>query len=435
MTTASTARFTTIAAIAALTALSVLLPASLAGAKSQSAAVRLVNPKPADAGEKVRLLANDDFKVTGDCEDYGGGDYGANSFLKGKRDNLAYTTYSPELGFPKFDDDYDIADGAIDFSQTDANGTMPMIEEAEYYEFYGEGKRGRVFKGHMATTVHHRGADCNLGGVFFDATKAGPLQAVDRIKVDVGATKTLFTNKSMKLTGECQEVAAGNYRANTFLRARHAPLAYYLTEYDSYDTNLGPGDPKVDLFPAADDANGTALDFVADSYSNDFITLNKHGRLLQGRLASAVHARSADCTYSAMLTGPQSGGPLHVVNGIEADGGKNVKIFENDDFRVSGRCKDNGGGDFTADTFMQTKHNNAAYEAYDYGEDVDFDKDDGKIDFASGDATGPMPMFISEDQYADFWAESAQGKALTGRAVGGVNILGADCVFAGYYIG
>ena len=433
MTTATTARFTIIAAIAALAALSVLLPASLAEAKSRSAAVRLVNPKPADAGEKVRLLANDDFKVTGDCEDYGGGDYGANSFLKGKRDNLAYTTHSPELGFPKFDDDYDLADGAIDFSHTDATGTMPMIEEAEFYEFYGEGMGGRVFKGHMATTVHHRGADCNFGGVFFDATRRGPLHAVDRIRARSRETVTIFENRDLKITGTCEDPGMGDRVANTFLQAKRPGLAYYLTDYDAYDTDLDPGDPKVNMFP--NDADGGDLDFLAQSFANDVITMSKRGDLVQARIGNAVHARGADCTFSAMVMGPASGGKLHAVNAIEADGGENVSLYENRDFRVSGRCTDNGLGDFTADTFMQTRRNNAAYEAYDYGEDVDLDKDDGKINYTSGDAAGPLPHFISEDQYSDFWAESARGKALTARTATGVNILGADGVFAGFFVG
>lgn len=112
-----------------------------------------------------------------------------------------------------------------------------------------------------------------------------------------------------------------------------------------------------------------------------------------------------------------------------------VTLFSNEDFKVTGKCEDNGGGDFTANTFLAAKRENLIYYAYDDGIDLDFDPSDGKIDFTGYDAAGLGANYASEDDYTDFYGEGRGGRVLAGRVGTGVHIKGADCIFSGIFIG
>jgi hypothetical protein len=67
----------------------------------------VVDRKEVDAGDRVTLLSNGNFKVTGECVDNGGGDYTADTLLAAKRNNLIMYQYN---GDPTFDLDFDKAD-------------------------------------------------------------------------------------------------------------------------------------------------------------------------------------------------------------------------------------------------------------------------------------------------------------------------------------
>ena len=415
----------------ALAALLAIAPAAFAGPGKVTVADRV----GADAGGHVKLFANDDFKVTGECEDNGGGDFTANTFLKARRDNLAYSAYGPAAGVDDFDVDFDRADGKIDFTASDATGTAPDFEEAEYYEFYAEGEGGEVLRGHVATSVHLKGSDCNFAGVFFGASKSGPLHAVDRIKADAGENVTLYANKDFKVTGTCQDNGGGDLTANTFISAKRAKVLAYSTSLDQAAINFGPGDGPFDFVDSNYDIDGAAPGFRSWSYYQDFYAQGRRGRVLQGRVGTGVHMKGADCTFSGTFVGPKSGGALHVVNTLKAKAGKRVTLYENKDFKVTGRCEDNGGGDLTANTLLSAKRKNLMYYAYDDGVDTDFDPGDEPADFTSEDASGTSPDFMSVDQYTDFHGEGRGGEVLAGRVATGVHIEGADCTFSGFFSG
>ena len=54
---------------------------------------------------------------------------------------------------------------------------------------------------------------------------------------------------------------------------------------------------------------------------------------------------------------------------------------------------------------------------------------------AEEDPTGTAPALRSVDQYTDFWGEGTGGQALNGRVAMGIHVLGADCSFAGIFVG
>ena len=390
---------------------------------------------PATAGQTVTIFKNKDFRVTGTCEDNGGGDFTANTFLQARRDNLAYTTYGAPTGTDEFQVDFDRSDGKIDFTTSDATGTTTVFDEAEYYEFYAEGRGGRVLRAHTATSVHMRGNDCGFSGAFVQAARSGPVRTLRRTKVDASESATLLRTDDFKITGSCVDNGGGDLTASVQLTARRPHLIYYLTDLDQLDTNFGPGDGPIEVFNTNQVAGGTLPDFLGNSFYNDVFAVGRGGTVLQGRIGTMVHARGADCAYSATFIGAKSGGHLRVRDVVEARPGKSVKLYANEDFRVIGRCVNNGGGDLTADTFVRAKRRHLAFSAYNgdvYGE-PDFGPEDGRADITSEDATGTVPDFYSEDQYSDFWGEGRGGDTLQGRVAEGVHIRGAACTFAGFF--
>ena len=128
-----------------------------------------------------------------------------------------------------------------------------------------------------------------------------------------------------------------------------------------------------------------------ESYYEDVFGLDASGNVFQARVRTAVHADGDDCSWSAIIVGPNSGGALHVINAVDVKRNKTKTLYKNADFKVSGRCVNNGMGDFTADTSLQARRNNLAYYAYDDGTDLDFDPNDGKIDFTSTTRPAPIP--------------------------------------------
>ena len=410
----------------------VALPATALGAPGR---VAIPDRIPAKAGKTVTIFKNKDFRVSGTCVENGGGDFTADTFLQARRDNLAYTTYGAGPGVDDFDTDFDRSDGKIDFTSNDATGTDPLLDEAEYYEFYAEGRGGRVLRAHTATSVHVKGHDCNFSGAFVGAAGSGPVKTLSRKKVEAGESATLYKDADFKITGTCEDNGGGDLTAMALLTARRPHLIYYLTDLDQLDTNFGPEDGPIELFSSSQVAGGTASDFLSSSFYNDLFAEGRGGTVLQARIGTMVHAKGADCAYSGTFIGSHGGGHLRIVNAIHAKPGKTVKLYDNEDFKVMGKCEDNGGGDLTADTFVRAKRRHLGFTAYNgdpYGE-TDFGPGDGKADITSEDATGTVPDFYSEDQYSDFWGEGKGGDTLQGRTAVGVHIRGVPCTFAGFF--
>jgi hypothetical protein len=170
----------------------------------------------------------------------------------------------------------------------------------------------------------------------------------------------------------------------------------------------------------------------------DFYAEGRNGRALNGRPVTGVHVKGADCVFWGTFIGSESKAGVHAPKRAKADAGERVTVFSNEDFRVTGRCLDNGGGDFTADTRLAAKRNNLMYYAY-AGDPfylLDFDRADGSIDISDGsDATGTAPNYSAEDDYEDFFADGRGGEMLVGRLGTGVHVKNADCTFSGVFIG
>ncbi len=338
--------------------------------------------------------------------------------------------------FDEFDVDFDKADPKVNFTSGDAAGTTPTIEAAEYYEFYAEGKGVPPLRGRVETTVH-ASADCGFSGIFTGVPGNGPLHTSKPIKVGLGETEEIYSNKDFKVLGFCEDEGSGSFRADTFLKAKRGGTMYFLTDYNQFDTDFGPNDGQVDITPNSRDAFGLDPFFRAESYYNEFFAVGKEGDVLQARLGAGVHINGASCTFSGVFTGPDSGPGFKVKNLMKVDKNDSKTLYENDDFKVTASCENNGGGDFTADTTLRAKRKHLLAYAYngDPGSDVDFNPSDGPLDITTSDATGTAPDFKSEDQYTDFFGEGKGGKVLNGRVAGGVHAKGADCVFAGIFAG
>jgi hypothetical protein len=407
---------------------------ALATAQAALAApLEVKDRKEADVGDKVTLLNNSNFKVTGECVDNGGGDYRADTFIKAQRENLALERY----GFAG-DSDFDPGDGKTDITVNDAAGTMPAYEGADYYDFYAEGQHGTPLNGRMATGVHLKGADCLFEATFTGGDSGGAVHAVDRTKVDAGKSKTFYSNDDFKFIGKCVDNGGGNYDTDVFLAAKRNNLLYYVTGFSLMDLDFDANEPKVHIQLDGDEASGTVAEYIGDSFDNDLWAEGKGGKVLQARLATGVHMKGGDCVFSGILVG--HGGDLaslHVVNRTEVDAGKTKTIYSNDDFKATGKCIDNGGGDYTADTLLAAKRNNLLVYANDSPGtyDLDFDEADPKININSNDASGTMPEYYADDDYSDFFGDGKGGEVLAGRIGGGVHLPGSDCSFAGIFIG
>ena len=141
-------------------------------------------------------------------------------------------------------------------------------------------------------------------------------------------------------------------------------------------------------------------------------------------LIAAVAVVAVGAAFPAISWGA---GPVHVVDRIKADTGDSVTMFANKDFKVTGKCEDNGGGDFTAHTLLAAKRKHLIYFRYSNSEfDANFSPSDGKVDATANDATGPDPKFEGAEYY-DFWVEGRNGRPVMGRLATGVHLGSSDC--------
>jgi len=377
----------------------------------------------------VKLFSNDDFKVTGNCEDSGGGNFTANTFLAARRNNLL--AFLSDGG--AFDEHFDQGDPKLDITSEDASGAGQAYAGTDYNEdFYAEGKGGKVTQGRVATGVHLKGADCIFSGIFTGPARSGPVALVKRMKVDAGDGAAIFKNEDFKVTGECEDNGGGDFTANTFLAARRNNLQFHASGFGPADPDFDADDPKVDI--SNETPTGTTADYRGYDYYREFWGEGKGGKPLDGRLAAGVHVRGADCTFSGVFQGLDGGASLHPVKRVKADLGEKVTLYSNDDFIATGKCVDQGGGDPLADTFLAAKRDNLIYDLSSGGiQDLDFDAGE-KIDLTLYDASVTDP-FTAYDSYQEFYGEGKGGAILEGRLATGVNIGGADCIFSGIFTG
>ena len=408
--------------------------ALIAAPNALAGAVRVVDVKKADAGEKLTLFQTKDFDVTAECVDNGGGDFTADTYVNARRNNLRFDSYN---GDP-FDADFDRSDGSLDITTGDATGTAPALEAADYYEFTGEGKKGRPLNGRVATSVHLRGADCTFSGTFVGGGADGPIESGKRKVADAGDKVKLFSNADFKVTGQCVDNGGGDYTANTFIAAKRPNLVLFLTEEDQLsDTDFDPADGKVDFIADEYEAGGTTPEYSAESYTNDLWAEGKGGTVFHARIGTGVHTQGADCSFSGLFSGPASSGALRMVDRIGLDAGDTATLFQTADFKVAAECVDTGAGYYVADTFLAARRPNLAAYAYngDPGFILDFEPADGTIDITADDAQGTTPDYKSYDDYSDFYGLGKGRDTLVGRVGTGVRITNADdCTFSGMFL-
>ena len=123
-----------------------------------------------------------------------------------------------------------------------------------------------------------------------------------------------------------------------------------------------------------------------------------------------------------------------MLNWKKVAAGTHRTIFQNKQFKVTGTCVDNGGGNFTAEAFFSTKQDHASY--FDTGagtSDLDFNRSDGPVGFNLYPAGGTSADFQAYDYYDEMYAESAGGQVLIARIASGVHVFGGDCTFSGLF--
>ncbi len=253
-------------------------------------------------GESAKVYANRDFKVIGSCVDNGAGDYTASASLIAKRSNAMYYMTSYDVS----DTDFDPADGPVDISPTsnEAHGADPEFQAWSYYnDFFAVDRNGGAFQGRIGSGVHVRGADCTFSGVFTGPGSSRDIEVLKLVKVGVGESRTLFRDKNFLVTGECLDSGGGGFTADSGLDARREHLMQYSYDGDPFlDTDFGPGDGSVDIMTSGD-ATGLVPQLISVDQYADFYGEGRGGRVLAGRIASAVHVRGADCAYAGYFAG------------------------------------------------------------------------------------------------------------------------------------
>ena len=127
--------------------------------------------------------------------------------------------------------------------------------------------------------------------------------------------------------------------------------------------------------------------------------------------------------------------PNGVLNVVKVAPGRTKTLFENRFFKVTGTCRDEGGGSLSANTFIRARRDNALlFVSADGSRDLDFDRSNPRVPIdAFYYATGPAAAFQAYDDYQEAYAISRSGKVLIVRTATGVHVLGAACTFSGLY--
>ena len=149
--------------------------------------------------------------------------------------------------------------------------------------------------------------------------------------------------------------------------------------------------PDRDLYPTT----GTAPAFKAYDYYAEAYAESKDGHVLIARVATGVHVRGADCTFSGLFLDDHSKTPLSPVVG---GGGRGYEdAVQRRFFRVEGTCSTTAAGTSAPRRrSRQGRTTRSATTATPHA-DLDFDQADGAVVFNSGGPTGTMPEFEAFD--------------------------------------
>jgi hypothetical protein len=268
---------------------------------NSAAPVRTAPRVEVAVGETATIYKDKNFKVSGECINNGAGNFTASPILEARRNNLAFHASETDAE----DTDFDEGDPPVALVSATyvASGTTPEFAARDYYqEFWGESPGGRPLDGRVAMGVHLGGADCTFSGIFTGPKSGKGLSVLKQKAVDAGDQATLFKNKSFKVSAKCADNGAGDVTARSFVGARKPNMLMWVGEEAVVDSDLDPSDGKLDIAPSYY-GSGTAPDYSAYDYYQEFLGEGKGGEILNGRVATGVHLGGADCTFSGIFTG------------------------------------------------------------------------------------------------------------------------------------
>jgi hypothetical protein len=126
------------------------------------------------------------------------------------------------------------------------------------------------------------------------------VHVVDRVKLSVGDSATLFKNASFKVVAKCVDAGAGVVTAEYGVRALvKNSLVFGTDSGNETDTRLDPADGLFH-YTSYEASSATKL-FYGYDYYQEFTAESPAGQVLIGRVSNGVHMRGADCIYDGLF--------------------------------------------------------------------------------------------------------------------------------------
>jgi hypothetical protein len=140
------------------------------------------------------------------------------------------------------------------------------------------------------------------GSTSEQAATADKADAVDRVKLAIGETATLFRNDSFRVVASCVDAGGGTVTAEYGVRALvDNTLVFSTYDENTTDTRLDKADGLYHFASPYQPSSTTALYYGYDYYQ-EFTAESPKGDLLIGRVSAGVHMRGADCIYNGLFT-------------------------------------------------------------------------------------------------------------------------------------
>jgi hypothetical protein len=133
------------------------------------------------------------------------------------------------------------------------------------------------------------------------ATTSGE-QVVDRVSLSAGQQKTLFANQDFKVIAKCVNNGSGNFSAKYGVKTLKNGALVFSSENANYNDPVLNKSDGLYQFGDSYYASGTAPQFYAYDYYQEFLGESPGGRVLIGRVSSGVHLKGADCIYDGVFT-------------------------------------------------------------------------------------------------------------------------------------
>jgi hypothetical protein len=128
------------------------------------------------------------------------------------------------------------------------------------------------------------------------------VHVVDRVKLGVGESTTLFKNDGFRVVATCIDEGAGVYTASYGVRALESnTLVFSTDDSNETDTRLDPDDGLYRW--SSYEASSDAPLYYGYDYYQEFTGESRGGDLLIGRVSSGVYMRGADCIYNGLFVG------------------------------------------------------------------------------------------------------------------------------------